>query len=150
MSDVRGYEQWHLVGWADMDFNAHMANTAYLNHAVDVRLGFFAQCGFPASELARHGIGPVVREDRIRYRRELRLHERVRIDLAIAGVSDDGSRFTLQNEFFREGGELAAQLRSSGGWLSLQARTLVAPPEALRQALVALPRTDDFELLPSL
>ena len=29
------------ASWADMDFNAHMANTAYLNRAVDARMAFF-------------------------------------------------------------------------------------------------------------
>jgi acyl-CoA thioester hydrolase len=150
MSDPVSYEQWHLAGWADMDFNGHMRNTAFLDHAVDVRLGFFASCGFPASELVRRGLGPVVKEDRATYRRELRLHDKLRITLAIAGLSEDGARFTLQNEFFREDGELAARLRSSGGWLDLKARALTAPPEALRLALEALPRTDDFEVLKSL
>ena len=150
MSEPVNYEQWHLAGWGDMDINGHMGNTAFLDHAVDMRLGFFASCGFPASELTRRGIGPVVKEDRISYRRELRLHERLRITLAIAGLSDDGARFTLFNEFFREDGELAAQLRSSGGWLDLKARALTAPPDALRLALESLPRTPDFEVLKSL
>jgi acyl-CoA thioester hydrolase len=150
MSGNATFEQWHVAAWGDMDFNAHMANTAFLDHAADVRLAFFAEQGFPTSEMARRGIGPVVKEDRIVYRRELRLHERLRITLTIAGLSDDGARFIICNDFFREDGELAAQLRTTGGWLDLKARALTAPPEALRAALAALRRTDDFQILKDL
>ncbi|MGH8108021.1 MAG: thioesterase family protein [Arenimonas sp.] len=61
------FEMTLLARWGDMDFNSHLANTAFLDHAVDVRLAFFASCGFPAKELMAHGIGPVVQEDKIRY-----------------------------------------------------------------------------------
>jgi acyl-CoA thioester hydrolase len=37
-----------MAGWADMDPNAHMRNTAYLDKAVDARMLFFAKMGFPA------------------------------------------------------------------------------------------------------
>lgn len=39
-----------LAGWGTMDFNGHMANTAYLDLAADVRMAFFAEHGFPPSE----------------------------------------------------------------------------------------------------
>lgn len=40
------YSKTVYAGWAEMDFNAHMANTAYLNKAVDVRLMFFPNAVF--------------------------------------------------------------------------------------------------------
>jgi hypothetical protein len=45
---IRGrYAREFLAGWGTMDFNGHMANTAYLNLAADVRMAFFAEHGFP-------------------------------------------------------------------------------------------------------
>jgi len=38
----RRYSKEFIAGWGTMDFNSHMANTAYLNLAADVRLAFFA------------------------------------------------------------------------------------------------------------
>ena len=130
--------------WADMDANAHMANTAYLDASADARLMYFASRGFPATELARIGFGPVVKRDEIDYFREVRLLEPVRIVLTLAGVSADGARFRLQNEFFRDDGRLAARVRSEGGWLDLATRKLTAPPPALADALRELARTDDY------
>jgi acyl-CoA thioester hydrolase len=137
------------VSWAHLDANGHMANTAYLDIAVDVRFMYFASRGFPAAEFARLRIGPVVRHDEVDYYRELHLLQPIRINFMLAGLSDDASRFRIVNEIHREDGQLAARVTSLGGWFDLNARRLVAPPEPLAEALRALERTDDFAALES-
>lgn len=137
------------VRWGDMDFNAHMKNTAYLDFCGDVRMMFFAENGFPMREFERLRIGPVILRDEIDYHRELKLLEMVTVDLVLAGLSEDNFRFRIKNHFTREDGQMAARVTSLGGWLSLESRRLVAPPEALLQALLAMPRSADFETLPS-
>jgi len=137
------------VRWGDLDFNAHMKNTAYLDMGPDVRMMFFAENGFPMREFERLRIGPVILRDELDYYRELKLLEPVTVDLVLAGLSDDGSRFRIRNHFVREDGKMAARVTSTGGWLDLDARKLTVPPEALLQALLAMPRSDDFETLPS-
>lgn len=133
------------VRWGDMDFNAHMRNTSYLDTAVDVRLMYFAENGFPSSEFERLRLGPVVRRDELEYYREFHLLDPVTITLELAGISPDGSRFRLRNDFLRQDGTLAARLTSTGGWLDLAQRRLVVPPEAITDLLKALPRTQDYE-----
>ena len=96
------------ASWADMDFNAHMANTAYLNRAVDARMAFFTENGLPLAEL-----------------------------------------FKVRNDFFRADGQLAAKVTSTGGFLDLDARKLVAPPIEILTTYQAMPRADDYEDLPS-
>lgn len=137
------------VGWADLDSNAHMKNTAYLDKAVDVRMMFFEERGFSAREFARLRLGPVVMRDEVDYYRELRLLDAIRGTLALAGMSDDATRFRLENEFFREDGTLAARVTSTGGWLDLNARRLVVPPPQLLAIMNSLPRSGAFEVLPS-
>jgi acyl-CoA thioester hydrolase len=144
------YAKEFLAGWGAMDFNAHMANTAYLDLAADVRVAFFAEHGFPPSEFRRLAIGPVIRKDEIEYYREVRLHDTVTVTYAALGLSADGSRFVLENEIWSPNGERAATIRSTGGWLDLRERKLVAPPEALRAALAQVPRAPGFVELPSL
>ena len=144
------YARDFLAGWGTMDFNGHMANTAYLDLAADVRLAFFHEHGFPATEFRRFGLGPVVRRDEVDYHREVGLHDAVTVTLALAAMSADGARFTLENEFFLAGGALAARVRSTGGWLDLRARRLAVPPGPLAAAMGLMPRTADFAELPSL
>lgn len=138
-----------LAGWGDMDFNSHMRNTAFLDKSADMRMLFFAEQGFSADTFAQRRFGPVVRKDEIDYYREFGLLEEVHANLSLAGLSEDGSRFRLRNEFHRADGQLAARVTSLGGWLDLNQRKLIAPPMELLAAMRTLPRTDDYQDLPS-
>jgi len=138
------FERWFTAGWGQMDSNAHLANTAYLDLAADTRMMYFAEQGFPMAQFARLRLGPVVRRDDIEYFREVRLLERVRVDLVLDGLSADAARFRLGNTFFREDGEVAARVVSAGGWLDLAARKLTPPPDTLAAALRALPRSTSY------
>ncbi|HET7730088.1 MAG TPA: acyl-CoA thioesterase [Usitatibacter sp.] len=143
------FERAFHVSWSHLDSNGHMANTAYLDIVVDVRFMYFAQCGFPPEMFHSERIGPVVRRDEVDYYRELRLLQPFTVDLALAGLSADASRFRLRNEIRRADGELAARITSLGGMFDLAARRLVAPPPVLADALRGLDRTGDFQELES-
>jgi len=143
------FERTFQVAWAHLDANGHMANVAFLDVAVDVRFMYFESCGFPPSEWAKLRVGPVVRRDEVDYHRELRMLQPFKVNILLAGLADDASRFRIRNEFRREDGELAARITSSGGILDLNARKLISPPPALAQAFRALDRSDDFEVLDS-
>ena len=144
-----GFAKTLYVGWGDLDANGHMRNTAYLDKAADVRMYYFAEHGFPSREFARLAIGPVVRKDEIEYFRELRLLDPVTVTLQVEALSADGARFVLRNEFWRDD-RLVARVTTTGGWLDLRARKLIAPPEGLRALLENAPRTEGFRELPGL
>jgi len=147
-SDGR-YAKEFLAGWGTMDFNGHMGNTAYLNLAADVRMAFFADHGFPPSEFRRLAIGPVVKKEEIEYFREIALHETVTVTSALLAMSPDGARFTIENEIWSASGDRAAVVRSTGGWLDLRARKLIAPPPELFAAFAQAPKAPGFvELSP--
>ena len=137
------------VSWGHLDSNAHMANTAYLDVCVDVRMMYFASKGFSPKEFERLRFGPVVQRDEVDYFRELRLLEPFTVNFALAGISDDASRFRIRNEFFREDGKMAARVTTLGGWLNLELRKLTAPPPELVDVFSTLSRTEDFEEMES-
>ena len=137
------------VRWGDMDFNAHMRNTAYLETAADARMLFFDAHGFPMREFERLRLGPVIRRDEIEYHRELRLLDRMNVTVELAGLSDDGSRFRIRNVFLRADGKVVATVTSDGGWLNRDLRKLVAAPEPLLEVLRSMHRSDGFTDLPS-
>jgi acyl-CoA thioester hydrolase len=143
------YEKTLYAGWGDVDFNAHMKNTAFLDKSADVRMMFFSQNGFPMIEFYRLSLGPVVMKDEVEYLNEIGLLEETKVTLLLPGLSEDGSRFLMRNEFYRADGKLAARVTSAGGWLDLKGRRLIVPPSALLRALQSLPRTTDFQSLPS-
>ena len=137
------------AGWADMDFNSHMKNTAYLDKSADVRQMFLIENGFPVEEFSRLRIGPVVKKDEVEYFAEVHLQQHITVTYSIAGHALDGSRFLLRHEIFRPDGKLCARVTSLGGWLHLDERKLVAPPPPLLAAMNLLEKTEDFIVLPS-
>lgn len=138
------FEKVFHARWGDMDFNAHMRNTAYLDVAGDVRMMYFAEHGFAMREFERRKLGPVILRDELEYFRELRLLETFRVDLVLAGLSADESRFRFRNTFSRDDGKPVARVTSLGGWLDLTTRKLAPPPEDLATLIRELPRSDDF------
>jgi acyl-CoA thioester hydrolase len=77
------------------------------------------------------------------------LQQEITVTYALAGHATDGSRFLLRHEIFRSDGKLAARVASTGGWLDLVERKLVAPPPPLLAAMNSLEKTSDFAVLPS-
>jgi acyl-CoA thioester hydrolase len=146
---MKRYAKEFVAGWGAMDFNSHMANTAYLDLAADTRMAFFADHGFSPSEFRKLGIGPVIRKDELEYFREVGLHETIIVTLVVIAMSADGRKFVFENDFWLSSGERAATVRSSGGWLDLKARKLVAPPPALLAAFNSAPRSEGFIELPA-
>lgn len=146
---IPGFARTFHVGWNDVDMNGHMANSAYLTKAVDVRMMFFQESGFPITEFQRLRLGPVIARDDMEYFREFRLLDPITVTLIAAGMSEDGSRFQLRNEFYRADHVLAARLTSTGGWLDLNTRRLIQPPESLMEVMNKLVRVPDFATLPT-
>lgn len=143
------YTKTLYAGWADMDFNSHMKNTAYLDKAADVRQMYLAENGFPIEEFTRLRIGPVVMKDEVEYFKEVGLQEQIKVTYTLAGHAPDGSRFLLRHEVFRRDGKLSARVTSAGGWLDLKERKLIVPPPALLSAMNSLDKSDDFVVMPS-
>lgn len=138
------YQKTLMAGWGDMDFNAHMRNTAYLDKAADVRMMYFAEHGYATEKFAQIGFGPIAMKDEVEYFKEIGLLDSITVTFLLKGISNDSSRFTLRNEFYRADGVLAARVTTLGGWMDLQKRKLRTPPEALSLLLGRLKKTDDF------
>lgn len=78
--------------------------------------------------------------------REVSLLDELRATLELAA---DCSRFAIQNCFYRLDGHRVAHVKSTGAWLGLAARKLVAPPEGLLEDLQRAPRSEEFKEIPS-
>lgn len=131
--------------WRDMDFNQHMGNSAFLDYASNTRTEFSAARGFSVERWAELRFGPVVLEDRLSYRREIRLLERFTVDLEMAALASDGRKFKIRNTFRAEDGTVCAIVESAGLWFDLDARKPTVPTPELRAAWESAPHAADFE-----
>ncbi len=143
------FEKQFQVGWRDVDPNGHVANMVYLEYAVDTRIAFFASQGFAPANFLELGFGPVIKTDFVEYFREVIMLDELRVTNENGGHSEDGSRFRVINNIYKTSGELAARVTTIGGWLGLKERKLIVPPKEIKNAWLALNRTDDFEELKS-
>lgn len=141
---MEGYGRKFRVSWADLDANSHMANTAFLDSATETRLSYMAEQGFAQKDFAAAGVGPVTLHDDIVYRKELRHGEEFTVNILLAGINADGSRFRIRNEFFGADGTIVASVTTDGIWFDLRARRRGAPPEPLLAALKSIGRSADF------
>lgn len=137
------------VGWGDVDGNAHMGNTAYLQRSADTRFLFFDEHGFSGSRFAAERLGPVILRDELVYRKELRFLQEFTVDLQAVGASRDGVRFRISNTFRTAPSEVAAVVTSDGLWFDLDTRKPRTPPPELETAMQAMPRVEHFEELPA-
>ena len=88
-------------------------------------------------------------KDELEYFREVGLLQEIVVTLSVAGMSADGSRWRVRQEVLSSDGKPCARLTSTGGWMDLAARKLVAPADALLAFLKKDIATDDFVELPS-
>jgi len=139
------FVQDYRARWADMDFNQHMRNAAYLAWSEETRMRFLDAHGWSMAEFTRRRLGPVVVEDRLTYRAELRLLEPFQVDLVLAGISEDARKMRVRNHFRKTtDGTLCAMVESLVLWFDLSARKPVAPPAELRDLWLSVVRSTDF------
>jgi acyl-CoA thioester hydrolase len=132
------------VAWGDLDYNRHVGNSRYLDYATQARFLYLSSRRFGPDAFARHGIGPAILTDEVKYLKELRLLDRFTVSFEVAGRNSTGSRFIIVNRFAGLDGELRAEVRSMGVWFDLAARKAAAPPPQLAAAMDAAERTADY------
>jgi acyl-CoA thioester hydrolase len=135
------------VTWADLDSNAHLKNTGYLDYAAQARFLFLAAAGFTPQAFAEAKMGPVVFEDRVEYRKELRLLQHFSVRMQVGGLSEDGAKFIMVNEVRGPKDELCARVVTTAAWFSLESRKVTPPPPVLKAAMEQAERTEDFRWL---
>ncbi|MDT0490008.1 acyl-CoA thioesterase [Streptomyces griseus] len=125
---VRGYE---------LDTQGHLNQAVYLQYAEHARWELLRAAGLPQEKLLADGIGPVALEVTVKFRRELRGGERVRVTCCFDYGT--GKTFTLEQRVIKEDGTVAAEITGVGGVLDLTARRLVPDPRGRLAALADNP-----------
>ncbi|MGC9441745.1 acyl-CoA thioesterase [Streptomyces sp. WG5] len=126
---VRGYET---------DTQGHLNQSVYLNYAEHARWALLQAAGIRQADLVAHGVGPVVLETTIRFRRELLAGDETTVTCAFEW--GEGKTFRIRQVIRRtDDGTLAADIEGVGGLMDLNARKLVADPLRRFEELAAEP-----------
>nr|WSW70721.1 acyl-CoA thioesterase [Streptomyces sp. NBC_00995] len=125
---VRGYE---------LDTQGHLNQAVYLQYAEHARWELLRAAGLPQETLLADGVGPVALEVTVKFRRELRGGERVRVSCRFD--YGQGKTFTVAQQIVKEDGTVAAEVTGMAGILDLATRRLVADPAGRLASLAKNP-----------
>ncbi|MFJ2898401.1 acyl-CoA thioesterase [Streptomyces sp. NPDC087218] len=114
---VRGYE---------LDTQGHLNQAVYLQYAEHARWELLRAAGLPQDKLLASGVGPVALETTVKFLRELRGGDRVRVTCRF--VYGGGKTFTVAQQVIKEDGTVAAEVTGVAGMLDLAARRLISDP----------------------
>ncbi len=128
LGPIHDYEL--LIHEQHLDTFGHVNNAAYLQILEEARWDLITRNGYGLEEIRKHGIGPVVLEVQLRFRRELRNRQRVRIRSWVEGYSGKVGQFT--QHILDEEEQVCCEASFTVGLFDLAARRLVPPtPEWL-------------------
>ncbi|WP_128379973.1 acyl-CoA thioesterase [Streptomyces cavernae] len=125
---VRGYET---------DVQGHVNQSVYLQYAEHARWCLLEAAGISQAELRASGVGPVVLETTIRYKRELRAGDETEVTCAF--LWGEGKTFRMEQVIRKTDGTVAAELSGVAGLLDLKERRLVADPREHFRSLATAP-----------
>ncbi|WP_433526604.1 acyl-CoA thioesterase [Nocardia pseudovaccinii] len=125
---VRGYE---------LDTLGHLNQAVYLQYAEHARWELLRAAGIGGDKLISGGIGPVVLETNIKYRRELRGGDEVAVTCEFQW--DGGKIFRIRQEMRKIDGTVTAEVEVVLGIMDLTARKLVTDPGERLRAIAEQP-----------
>jgi acyl-CoA thioester hydrolase len=132
------------VRWSDLDPNFHVRHSAYYDYGAYVRIQFLTRYHITAQFMLEHGFGLIVFREECVFKKEIRLEDRVRVDLKLIQARRDFSRWTLQHHIFKNDEILAAVITLEGAWMDTVNRKLMVPPEAVFHCFELAPRAENF------
>lgn len=135
------------VRWADLDPNFHVRHSVYYDWGAACRIEYLYSIGLTAEVMQQFHIGPILFREECIFRKEIRLEDKVSINLKLQKAKRDFSRWTIQHEVRKNGDILSAVLTVDIAWLDTVRRKLASLPEEVRVMFGDMPAADDFQWL---
>lgn len=130
---VRGYET---------DALGHLDQSVYLQYAEHARWSLLHDAGVSPGELLAKGVGPVIVEQTIRYKQELRAGDETEVTCSF--VWGEGKTHRIEQTIRKTDGTVAAEISLLWGLMDLKERRLVADPRERFEALTSDARVLDL------
>lgn len=136
------------IRWADIDQNRHLRHSAYYDYGATARMTFLNSHGLTTEKMEELKIGPVLFREEALFKREIKLEDKVTIDIEILKGTADFSRWSIRHHIIKEDGTLAAIIQVDGAWIDLVKRKLALPNEFIRNIFKDFPVSPEFQLIP--
>lgn len=141
------YQRSFDIRWGDLDPNRHVANATFVSLLTETRMSIMAAFGFDQAYLEREQIGPVIFHEDFYYIREVKPNSSIRIDVRMAGVSEDWGFMKQAQRIFLPDGNIAVYSEVLFAWFDLNTRKLRIPSSDILAAYQKYPRIEDFSII---
>ncbi|MGE0590714.1 MAG: acyl-CoA thioesterase [Cyclobacteriaceae bacterium] len=135
------------IRWSDIDQNRHLRHSAYYDYGAMVRMKYLNQFGLTTEKMEELQVGPILFREEAKFRRELKLEDKLTVDVEMVSARDDFSRWSLRHNFLKEDQTIAAIINMDGAWLDLVKRKLADPPEFVKDIFRSFPRSSEFQFI---
>jgi acyl-CoA thioester hydrolase len=136
------------VLWSQIDANQHLRHSAYADFGAQARINMLSSVGLTYSRLAEAKIGPVIFSEELRYLREVRLGDFIKVNCELINARLDGSRWSIRHELIRSDGIVAAIIICEGSWIDTEKRKLAWLTPEMREMFLKTPKSTDFGKVP--
>ena len=133
------------VRWSDLDPNVHLRHSVYYDWGAFCRVAFFQEHQLTTETMAQLRIGPILFREECVFRKEIRLGDKVTIDLQLVKAKKDFSRWTIQHTIMKNGDSVAAILTVDGAWMDVTRRKLATPPREVVDTYLHMTQKEDFQ-----
>jgi acyl-CoA thioester hydrolase len=144
-SQMENFTKELQVRWADLDPNVHLRHSVYYDWGAYSRITFFNENRLTTTVLHQLQIGPILFREECIFKREIRLGDKVTIDLRLLKSRKDYSRWTIQHTIMKNDDTIAAILTVDGAWLDIAKRKLAIPPPEVSSVIAAMPVDENFQ-----
>jgi acyl-CoA thioester hydrolase len=132
------------IRWSDLDPNFHLRHSVYYDLGAFARIQFLNAHGLTTQIMLQHKFGPILFREECIFRREIKLGDKVTIDVQLLRAKPDQSRWSFVHRIMKNN-ELAATLTVDGAWIDTSLRKLTTLPAEWQHVMEALPRAENFE-----
>jgi acyl-CoA thioester hydrolase len=128
------YEDYKLlIREHHLDSYGHINNATYLEILEEARWELITKRGYGWKNVHESGLGPVVLECNLKFKKEVRLREEVSIRTRFNFFKDKIGE--MEQEIVKLNGEIACQAKFTFGYFDLHTRKLVTPPDKWLKAM---------------
>ncbi|MBC7754175.1 MAG: acyl-CoA thioesterase [Moraxellaceae bacterium] len=108
-----------------LDTFGHVNNAVYLQLFEEARWEFITSRGYGLKEVVKFQKGPVILEANIKFLKELKLRETVKITFET--LPPKGRIIQIKQQMIKSNGDVSSELIVTIGFFDLQQRKLIAP-----------------------
>lgn len=122
-----------IIRESHLDTFGHVNNAQYLTLFEEARWQLITERGFGLEEIKKTQTGPVVLEASLKFKRELKLREKISIRTYLP--IENGKVMSLTQEMVNEKGDVACEAVFVISFFDTKARKIIEPSPAWRKAV---------------